>query len=143
MRTYSPSSTEISSRWSLVDARGQVLGRLAGRIAQLLMGKNQTNFARPLPIGDQVVVVNARNVVVTGRKATQKLYHRHSGYPGGMKVTLYKDLLATHPERIIIHAVSGMLPQNKIQATMLKRLHVYPDANHPYTSQVKSDKLNV
>jgi large subunit ribosomal protein L13 len=137
MKTLSPKSSEIARSWHLFDAEDQVLGRLATRIADTLMGKSKTNFVRHLDIGDHVVVINASKVLVTGKKMQQKLYHRHSGYPGGMKITTYDQLLHSRPEQIIIHAVSGMLPKNKLQARLLRHLHVYPQEIHPFTKQFK------
>ena len=137
MTTHATSITEVTRRWHLIDARGQVLGRLATRIAKLLMGKDKTDFVRYLDMGDHVVVINAAKIVVTGKKADQKLYHRHSGYPGGMTVTPYFRMLQTHPERIIQAAVKGMLPKNRLQAKMLIHLHVYPGPDHPYAKQFK------
>jgi len=137
MKTYSPSATIISRDWHLVDARGQILGRLATQIAKLLMGKHKTKFVRNLDIADHVVVINASEILVTGNKSTQKIYHRHSGWPGGMKITTFSQMKAAHPERIIIHAISGMLPKNKLQDRLLSHLHVYPTSEHPYTKQFK------
>ena len=111
---------------------------MATEIAKILMGKDKSDFVRHLDIGDHIVVVNAAQISVTGKKLGQKLYHRHSGFPGGMKVTVLGDLLAKSPEKVIISAVSGMLPDNKLHDRMLKHLHVYPGAEHPFTKQFKS-----
>ena len=138
MKTYSPSVTQISRDWHLINAKNQVLGRLATHIAELLMGKHKTDFVRHLDIGDHVVVVNASGIAVTGNKSSQKIYHRHSGWPGGMKITTFSQMQSAHPERIIIHAVSGMLPKNKLQDRLLKHLHVFPGPDHPYKSNFKS-----
>lgn len=138
MPTFSPSPAQTDRKWHLIDAKGQVLGRLSTQIAVLLMGKNRPTFSRHLDMGDHVVVINAADVSVTGRKSAQKLYHRHSGYPGGMVVLSYRQVMDTHPERIIIHAVSGMLPKNKLQDKLLKHLHVYPGSAHPYERQFKA-----
>ncbi|HBC72265.1 MAG: 50S ribosomal protein L13 [Candidatus Amesbacteria bacterium GW2011_GWB1_47_19] len=138
MKTFSLSTRQITRHWHFFDAEGQILGRLATRISAVLMGKHKPQFVRHLDIGDHVVVVNAAKVKVTGRKMDQKLYHRHSGYPGGMTVTPLFRLIQTRPEQVIIHAVSGMLPDNKLKADILKHLHVYPEADHPYTSQFKT-----
>lgn len=137
MLTHSPSITDISRKWYLIDAQGQVLGRMATQIAKMLMGKSKTNFVRHLDIGDHVVVINAAKVVVTGRKADQKLYHRHSGYPGGMKITTFSQMLAAKPEQIIIKAVSGMLPRNKLHDRLLRHLHVFKTGDHSYSDQFK------
>jgi large subunit ribosomal protein L13 len=137
-KTHSPSVKDIARKWHLLDAKGQVLGRFATQIAKLLMGKDKPDFVRHLDMADHVVVTNAKEVVVTGNKFSQKLYHRHSGHPGGMTVTPYFREQQNHPDRIIIKAVSGMLPRNKLHDRLLSHLHVYPDANHPYTKQFKS-----
>ena len=125
MNTYSTKLADIKRGNHTIDASDQVLGRLAVRVAGLLMGKNKTIFARHLDTGDFVTVINAGKVKVTGKKAEQKSYYRHSGYPGGFKETGYEEMLATHPDRVIEFAVKGMLPQNKLRARMLKRLRVY------------------
>lgn len=137
MRTYSPSIKDIKREWHLVDAKGEILGRLATRIAQLLMGKKKPYFTRNLDCGDYVVVINSAKVAVSGKKEKQKKYYQHSGYPGGLKTTLLEKMRAEHPERIIIHAVSGMLPQNKLKDRMLKRLYVFPGEEHPYEDKFK------
>jgi large subunit ribosomal protein L13 len=138
MKTYSPSVKEITRNWHFFDANHQVLGRLATQVAKVLIGKQKTNFVRHLDIGDHVVIINAEKIVVTGNKSSQKVYHHHSGYPGGMKVTSFVQMLAAHPERIIISAVAGMLPANKLKAPMLKHLHVYSGPVNPYANQFKS-----
>jgi large subunit ribosomal protein L13 len=138
MKTFSPKASEITRSWNIIDAKDQILGRLATRIAQVLMGKSKTNFVRHLDIGDHVVVINASHIIVTGKKALQKLYHHHSGYPGGMKVTTFDQMLKSKPEQIIIRAVSGMLPRNKLHDRLLKHLHVFSGAEHPYVKQFKS-----
>jgi large subunit ribosomal protein L13 len=135
-KTYQPKAKDINRTWHLIDADGQVLGRLSTRIAILLMGKHKTNFTAHLDMGDHVVVTNAEKVILTGGKETKKLYWRHSGYPGGMKTTSAAKVRAEHPERLIIHSVSGMLPKNKHRDPRLTRLHVYVGPNHPYTKQV-------
>ena len=138
MKTFSPKPAETTRSWHLFDAKGEVLGRLATQIAVLLMGKHKPQFSPHLDQGDHVVVVNASQIVVTGRKADQKLYHRHSGYPGGMTVTTYSQLRQKDPGQIISHAVSGMLPDNKLKPKMLTHLHVYQNTTHPFTKQFKS-----
>lgn len=138
-KTFAPSSKDISRDWHLFDAKGQVLGRLCTQIATALMGKGRTDFARNLDMGNHVVVINAAEVSVTGRKELQKQYHRHSGYPGGMKVLTLEQQRARKPEEIIIHAVSGMIPHNRLHAKMLKHLHVYAGSEHPYASQFKKE----
>lgn len=142
MKTFSPKPVDTHRSWHLIDAKDQVLGRLSTRLAVILMGKHRPTFSRHLDMGDHIVVVNADLVKVTGRKELQKLYHRHSGYPGGMKVFSLSQVRATHPERILIHAVTGMLPKNKLQAKMLKHLHVYPGLDHPYTQHFNNKSAN-
>lgn len=138
MKTFSARSADVSRKWYLIDAKDQILGRMATKIAKILMGKNDPDFDRHIDMADHVVVINAASVKVSGRKETQKLYHYHSGYPGGMKVLPLSYVRSTHPDRLISHAVSGMLPKNKLQDRLLTHLHIYPGDTHPYTSQFKS-----
>ena len=133
--TWHPRAAEIQRDWLVVDARGQILGRLATQIAHLLRGKHKPTWSPHVDGGDFVIVVNAADVQLTGRKAEQKVYYRHSGYPGGLKVTPYKLMLARHPERVIKFAVKGMLPKNRIGRRILKKLHVYRGATHPHAAQ--------
>ncbi len=125
MKTYSTKLDDIKRESYTLDASGQVLGRLATRAATLLMGKNKAIFTRHLDVGDFVVIVNAEKVKVTGNKPAQKMYYRHSGYPGGFKSTNLAKMMETHPDRVIESAVKGMLPTNHLRARMLKRLKVY------------------
>lgn len=143
MKTHSPTSSEVTRTWHYYNAEGQVLGRLCTQIAKDLMGKEKTDFIRHMDMGDHVVVVNAAKVVLTGRKDRQKIYHRHSGFPGGMHVTPVATVRATKPEEIILHAVSGMLPKNKLHDRWLSHLHVYPTDTHPYTRQFPAEKAHV
>jgi large subunit ribosomal protein L13 len=136
MKTYSTKAADIKREWHVIDASGQVLGRLATQVAQWLMGKHKPTFVRNLDTGDYVIVINAAKVVVTGQKARQKVYYRHSGYPGGLKSITFEKLLETHPTRVIEYAVKGMLPRNKLGAQMLKKLKVYAGDAHPHTAQV-------
>jgi large subunit ribosomal protein L13 len=137
MKTYSPSSNSITRKWHLYDAKGQILGRLATQIAKDLMGKGKPEFVRHLDIGDNVVVINAAEIAVTGHKMDQKLYHHHSGFPGGMRVATLGELMEKHPQRAIENAVKGMLPRNKLHDRMMKHLHVYAGPEHPYAKQFK------
>ena len=137
MNTYATKQTDIKRAWHLVDAKDKILGRTSTQIAEFLMGKKKPYFVSYLDCGDYVVVKNASGVAVSGRKEKQKLYIRHSGYPGGLKVTPLEKMRAEHPERIIIHAVSGMLPQNKLKDKMLKRLFVFAGEEHPYKDKFK------
>jgi large subunit ribosomal protein L13 len=128
-------ASEIQHDWQLVDAQGHVLGRLATHVATLLRGKHKPTFTPHLEMGDFVIVVNAEKIELTGRKAMQKVYYRHSGYPGGLKTTPYKVMLAKHPDRIIRFAVKGMLPKTRLGRHLLKRLHIYAGSSHPHEAQ--------
>ncbi|KAL8280905.1 hypothetical protein RQP46_006584 [Phenoliferia psychrophenolica] len=125
--------------WRTVDASNQVLGRMATRIAITLMGKHKPIYDQANDCGDYVVVTHARSVAVTGRKADQKLYRHHSGFPGGLKEIPYSKMMETKPEDIIRRAVSGMLPKNRLRAKRLERLYIYPDAEHPYEQNLLKD----
>jgi len=135
MRTYFPKAGEIQKKWYLVDAEGQILGRLASFLANVLTGKIKPVYTAHEDVGDFVVVVNAEKVKVTGKKASQKVYHRHSGYPGGLKSVGYLKMQKTAPEKVILEAVSGMLPKNKLRTVYLKKLKVYAGTDHPHTAQ--------
>jgi large subunit ribosomal protein L13 len=135
MHTYSPKPGDIEDKWFLIDAEGQVLGRLASETAKLLRGKHKPQFTPHVNCGDHVVVINAEKVKVTGKKPLQKLYRRHSGWPGGLKTTVYRDLQEKFPERIIHLAVKGMLPKTKLGRAMAKKLRVYAGSEHPHESQ--------
>src|SRR5579864_2635234 len=130
MMTQSTKANEIKRTWHLIDVKGKTLGRVASEIAQLLMGKSKSYFVRNLDCGDYVVVTNAKEVKVTGRKEEQKRYNRHSGYPGGFKSETLKELRERKPEDIIVHAVKGMLPDNRLQDRMLTRLFVFAGEEH-------------
>ncbi len=136
MKTYSVKASEIERSWHVIDARDRVLGRLATEVARLLMGKHKPMFTRNMDTGDFVVVINAAKISVSGNKAEQKLYYRHSGYPGGLKSVKLGKMLDTRPERVIEHAVKGMLPKNRLGNSMLKKLRVYAGESHPHQSQV-------
>jgi len=133
MRTYVPSGQRAEdlskgNNWFVVDADGAVLGRLATRVARTLIGKDKPEYTPHIDCGDHVVVINAAKVVLTGRKLEQKVYRRHSGYPGGLKETGVKKLLAERPEEVIREAILGMLPKNKLRAHRAKKLRIYVDA---------------
>lgn len=134
-KTHSVRAADIVREWWVVDAEGKTLGRLATRIAGILLGKGKATYAPHLEVGDNVIVVNARKVHVTGNKLADKTYYRHSGYPGGLKETNLETLLATHPIRPITKAVKGMLPKNKLGRHALGRLHVYAGPDHPHEAQ--------
>jgi len=137
-KTYSIKASDIKREWHVVDASDQILGRMATRIASLLMGKHKPLFARNMDVGDFVVVLNADKVRVTGGKEKKKVYYRHSGYPGGLKSVSLEKVMATNPARVIEHAVKGMLPKNRLQARMMKRLRVYAGDSHPHLGQTGS-----
>jgi len=123
-KTYQPKEKEVKRGSHVIDAKGEVLGRLSTRIAGLLIGKGKATFTKHMDMGDSVTVVNAEKVVLTGKKASQKVYRSHSGYPGGFKERKFAQVLSEHPERILEHAVSGMIPDNRLKAERMKRLKV-------------------
>jgi large subunit ribosomal protein L13 len=137
-RTAPTRISDIKRSWHLVEANENILGRISTKIATLLMGKSKPYFARNMDCGDYVVVINAGKVKVTGRKELAKKYYRHSGYPGGFKTETLVELRQRRPGEIIRHAVSGMLPQNKLRDRMLTRLFVYEGEEHPYKDKFKS-----
>jgi len=138
MRTYSTKVSDIKRDWHVIDADGQILGRLATEIALLLRGKHKPIYAPHLDTGDHVIVLNAEKVRVTGKKVKQKVYYRHSGYPGGLKATTFEKLIEQHPTRIIEHAVKGMLPKGPLGRAMLRKLKIYSGPIHPHEAQVKA-----
>jgi len=138
MTTYSPKVSEIKHFWHLIDANGQILGRLASEIATLLMGKHKPYFVPHLDCGDYVVVINAKEIKVTGKKEAQKQYYRHSGYPGGFRQVTLKEQMAKDPRKIIEHAVAGMLPKNKLKDKRLARLKIFIDEKHPYGEKISN-----
>ncbi len=135
MRTYSTKPEDIQREWFVIDATGMTLGRLATQIATVLKGKHKPIYSPHLDTGDFVVVVNAHKVRVTGRKLDQKIYYRHSGYPGGLKEISLRDQLDRHPDRVIRFAVRGMLPKNRLGRQMIKKLKVYATPGHPHEAQ--------
>jgi large subunit ribosomal protein L13 len=135
VKTYAVKASEIERTWWVVDAADQTLGRLATRIATLLEGKHKPIYSPHLDTGDHVVVVNAAKVKVTGNKLVQKQYYRHSGYPGGFREESLQAVMARKPEIVIERAVKGMLPQNRLGRAMIKKLKVYPGADHPHQAQ--------
>jgi large subunit ribosomal protein L13 len=135
-KSYYPKAAEIKRDWIVVDANGQTLGRVATQIAALLLGKHKPTFTPGVPMGDNVVVINAANITVTGNKLSEKFYHHHSGYPGGLKSISLKDQLDQHPDRVIRAAVWGMLPHNKMGRETLTHLKIYAGAEHPHGAQV-------
>lgn len=135
MKTYTARAEDIEREWFLVNAEGKTLGRLASEIAQVLRGKHKPIYTPHLDCGDFVVVVNAEKVQVTGRKLDQKMYYRHTGYPGGIKSISLRNQLQKHPERVLEAAVRGMLPKNRLGRKMFKKLKVYAGNSHPHQAQ--------
>ena len=135
MKTYSAKTNEVDQAWLLVDAEGQTLGRMAAEIAHRLRGKHKPEFTSHIDTGDFVVVVNCEKVKVTGNKAKDKIYHAHSGYPGGLKSISFEKLIERAPERVIQNAVKGMLPKNALGRAMFKKLKVYTGSEHPHGAQ--------
>ncbi len=134
-KTYLPAQDSIERNWYIVDAADQRLGRLASEIARILRGKNKPDYTPSMDTGDFVIVINAEKISVTGRKREQKLYRRHSGRPGGMKVETFDKLQARIPERILEQAVKGMLPKNTLGRQLFRKLKVYAGSEHPHTAQ--------
>jgi large subunit ribosomal protein L13 len=135
MRTYFPKEGDIKPRWFVIDAEGEVLGRLSTRIATIISGKNKPTYTPFLDTGDHVIVINAEKIVLTGRKESDKLYRHHSGYPGGLKEKAARFVRAEKPEQMIESAVWGMLPKNRLGRKMLKKLKVYRGSQHPHEAQ--------
>ena len=135
MKTFSPTPKDIKHDWFVVDAQDQVLGRLASQIAHRLRGKHKPEFAPHMDLGDFIVVVNCDKVKVTGKKMQDKKYYRHSGWVGGLKTTVLSDMMAEKPERVLMAAVRGMLPKNRLGRAMLKKLKIYAGAEHPHAAQ--------
>ncbi len=135
MKTYQARKGEVPRDWYLVDANGKVLGRMASEIARRLRGKHKPNYTSHTDTGDFVIVVNAGGLVLTGKKPTDKIYYRHSGYPGGLRETAAGDMLNKKPEELIRAAVRGMLPKNTLGRAMLKKLKIYAGSDHPHEAQ--------
>jgi large subunit ribosomal protein L13 len=136
MKTYSPKAKDIEREWWVIDAEDKTLGRIATQVANLLMGKHKPIYAPHIDTGDYVVVINAAKVKVTGKKAEQKIYYRHSGYPGGLKSQRFEELFGKDPVRVMELAVKGMLPNNRLGRAMFKKLKVYPGNEHPHQAQI-------
>ena len=135
MKTYSPKPDHIERRWYVMDASGQVLGRLASEVATILRGKHKPMFAPHMDTGDHVIVINADKIELTGNKGEDKYAYTHSGYPGGIRAVQYKDLMAKRPVAAVEKAVKGMLPKNSLGRQMVKKLHVVPGGEHPHAAQ--------
>lgn len=138
MKTYQPRQKDIKRNWHLMDAKGKVLGRLSTEVARFLTGKHKVNYSNHMDMGDYVVVLNAKDVILTGRKVSQKLYRRHSGYPGGFKEIKYAKMHDERPERVIELAVSGMLPDNRLKKKRQARLKVFAGNEYPYMDKFKT-----
>jgi len=135
MKTYVVKAGEIQRQWRVIDADGATLGRLSTQIATLLRGKHKATFTPALDTGDPVIVVNAGKIKVTGKKLSDKMYVRHSGYPGGFRAETLERLLARRPEEVVRRAVRGMVPQNRLGEQMMRKLHVYAGSDHPHAAQ--------
>ncbi len=134
-RTYMAKPGSVERKWYVIDAAGQRVGRLAAEIASILRGKHKPEFTPHVDVGDFVVVINAEKVVFTGKKLQDKMYYRHSGYPGGLKTTSAAQMLEKHPERVLEMAVKGMLPHNSLGADQYRKLKVYAGPDHPHAAQ--------
>ena len=134
-KTVSANAATVTKEWVVIDATDQVLGRLASRIALILRGKNKANFTPHVDCGDNVIVINAEKVRLTGDKLTEKVYVRHTGYPGGQRFSTPKELLKRKPFAVVEHAVKGMLPKNRLGAELFRNLYVYVGAEHPHAAQ--------
>ena len=135
MKTYMANPDKIERKWYVVDAEGQTLGRLAAEVAKVLRGKNKPEYTPHIDTGDNVIVINAEKIKVTGKKLDQKVYYHHSDYVGGMKETTLREMMAKKPEQVIELAVKGMLPKGPLGRTMIKKLHVYAGAEHAHQAQ--------
>ena len=135
MKTKSYKNTDLEKKWLLLDATDKTLGRLSAKISTILMGKNKAQYTPHNDLGDYIVVINAEKVKVTGNKDIQKKYYRHSGYPGGLKSSTFSEIIEKNPEDIILKAVKGMLPKNKLSNSMISKLKVYKGENHPHIGQ--------
>ena len=142
MKSFMASPATIERKWYVIDAEGQTLGRLSSEIAKILRGKNKPTFTPFIDTGDNVIVVNAEKIKVTGKKMDQKIYYKHSDYPGGMRETTLKEMLDNKPTDVITLAVKGMLPKGPLGRTMIEKLHVYAGAEHPHAAQ-KPEALEI
>ena len=135
MKTKSYKNTDLDKKWLLLDAKDETLGRLSSKIASILMGKNKAQYTPHNDLGDYVVVVNAEKIKVTGNKDTQKKYYKHTGYPGGLKSSTFSEIIKKNSGNVILKAVKGMLPKNKLSNSMISKLKVYEGDNHPHAGQ--------
>lgn len=135
MKTFMPKATEIERKWYVADLKGAILGRAAVKIADVLRGKDKPFYSPHVDCGDHVIVINARHAAVTGRKASDKKYYRYTGYPGGLRERTFAQQMDKQPEKVIEHAVRGMIPHNRLGRKVFKKLHVYADDHHPHQAQ--------
>lgn len=135
MKTYVPKQGDVQKKWYVIDAEGKVLGRVAAEAASILRGKHRPQYTPYLDCGDHVIVVNAAKARVTGNKGTDKMYYRHSGYPGGISEINYNDMMAKHPTRAMMLAIKGMLPHNRLGRAIARHVRVYAGAEHPHAAQ--------
>ena len=142
MKSFMASPATIERKWYVIDAQGQTLGRLSSEIAKILRGKNKPTYTPFIDTGDNVIVVNAEKIKVTGKKLEQKIYYKHSDYPGGMRETTLKEMLDKKPTDVITLAVKGMLPKGPLGRSMIEKLHVYAGAEHPHAAQ-KPEALEI
>jgi len=142
VKTYATKASDIVRKWYVVDAQGQTLGRLASKVATILIGKHKPMFSPNMDTGDFVIIVNAEKIAVTGRKLTAKMYYRHSGYPGGIKSADLETMLAKHPERVLRLAIKNMLPHNRLGRNMIRKLKVYAGPSHDHAAQ-QPEKLEL
>ncbi len=124
-----------NTNWLIFNAENKTLGRFASKIAVILMGKNKINYAPNKVIGDKIIIINSKKIKISGNKTENKMYYKHSGYPGGLKIIKFKHMMLKDPTFIIKNAIKGMLPKNKLQKVLLKRLKIYPNSNHPHVAQ--------
>ncbi len=135
MKTYMPKASDIERKWYVVDLDGAILGRAAVKVADVLRGKNKPTFSPHVDCGDHVIVINARRVAVTGKKASDKKYYRYTGYPGGLRERTFRQMIDKQPEKLVEQAVWGMVPHNRLGRKIFKKLHVYADDHHPHQAQ--------
>lgn len=140
--TYMAKPGEVEQKWYVIDAAGKPLGRLAAKVSKVLTGKHKPEYTPHVDTGDYVIIINAKDVVLTGKKRKQKYFYKHSGYPGGLKAIRYEELLKDKPERAVWYAVRGMMPKNKLSRKMMKKLKVYRDSDHPHEAQ-KPESLEI
>ena len=142
MKTYAVKKEEVTKKWYLIDAEGKVLGRVASQVASILKGKHKAIYTPHVDMGDNVIIVNAAKVRVTGSKPANKMYYRHSGYPGGLKAISYQEMMEKDPAFALRHAIKGMLPHNRLGRKQLLNVKIYADENHPHQAQ-KPEKLEI